>query len=247
LIGILKNKTTAVYLLSKALALMNRYPLWKYITVLVALVLGLLYTLPNFFGESPAVQVSSAKVTLKIEPAMLDQIATILKQANIEFTASNFETSGPVGTVRFRFKTTDQQIIARDVIEKALNPNPNNPSYTVALNLLPASPAWLSALGANPMYLGLDLRGGVHFLLEVDMKGALTSRYDAMITDFSAALRDQNIASDRIERVGNSVVLKFSDDNKREAALSALRKRFVDLQWQQSAPEAASWGPGKLM
>jgi preprotein translocase subunit SecD len=103
---------------------MNRYPLWKYITVLVALVLGLLYTLPNFFGESPAVQVSSAKVTLKIEPAMLDQVAAILKQANIEFTASNFETNGPVGTIRFRFKTTDQQIIARDVIEKALNPIP---------------------------------------------------------------------------------------------------------------------------
>lgn len=220
---------------------MNRYPLWKYIVVLVALVLGSLYTLPNFFGESPAVQVSSAKVTLKIEPAMLDRVAAILKQANIESTASNFETNGPVGTIRFRFKTTDQQIVARDVIEKALNPDPNNPSYTVALNLLPASPAWLSALGANPMYLGLDLRGGVHFLLEVDMKGALTSRYDAMITDFSAALRDQNVSSDRIERVGNSVVLKFSDDTKREAALSTLRKRFVDLQWQQTSPEAGSW------
>lgn len=220
---------------------MNRYPLWKYIVVLVALVLGSLYTLPNFFGESPAVQVSSAKVTLKIEPAMLDRVAAILKQANIESTASNFETNGPVGTIRFRFKTTDQQIVARDVIEKALNPDPNNPSYTVALNLLPASPAWLSALGANPMYLGLDLRGGVHFLLEVDMKGALTSRYDAMITDFSAALRDQNVTSDRIERVGNSVVLKFSDDAKRETALSTLRKRFVDLQWQQTAPEAGSW------
>ncbi len=220
---------------------MNRYPLWKYIVVLVALVLGSLYTLPNFFGESPAVQVSSAKVTLKIEPAMLDRVAAILKQANIESTASNFETNGPVGTIRFRFKTTDQQIVARDVIEKALNPDPNNPSYTVALNLLPASPAWLSALGANPMYLGLDLRGGVHFLLEVDMKGALTSRYDAMITDFSAALRGQNVTSDRIERVGNSVVLKFSDDAKRKTALSTLRKRFVDLQWQQTAPEAGSW------
>jgi preprotein translocase subunit SecD len=220
---------------------MNRYPLWKYIVVLVALVVGSLYTLPNFFGESPAVQVSSAKVTLKIEPAMLDQIAAILKKANIESTASNFETNGPVGTIRFRFKTTDQQIVARDVIEKALNPDPNNPSYTVALNLLPASPTWLSALGANPMYLGLDLRGGVHFLLEVDMKGALTSRYDSMITDFSATLKDQNIKSDRIERVGNSVVLKFSDDNKRETALSALRKRFVDLQWQESAPEGGNW------
>lgn len=220
---------------------MNRYPLWKYITVVVALVIGFLYTLPNFFGESPAVQVSSAKVTLKIEPAMLDQVSAILKKANIETTASNFETNGPVGTVRFRFKTTDLQIVARDVIEKALNPDPNNPSYTVALNLLPASPAWLSALGANPMYLGLDLRGGVHFLLEVDMKGALTSRYDAMITDFNAALRDQNITADGIERIGNSIALKFSDNAKRELALNALRKRFVDLQWQQPPPEAGSW------
>jgi preprotein translocase subunit SecD len=220
---------------------MNRYPLWKYITVLVALVVGLLYTLPNFFGESPAVQVSSAKVTLKIEPTLLDQVDVILKQANIQTTASNFEMNGPVGTVRFRFKTTDEQIVARDVIEKALNPDQNNPSYTVALNLLPASPAWLSALGANPMYLGLDLRGGVHFLLEVDMKGALTSRYDAMITDFSATLRDQNIAATSIERSGNSVALNFSDDDKREAALNALRKRFVDLQWQQRPPEAGSW------
>jgi preprotein translocase subunit SecD len=220
---------------------MNRYPLWKYITVVVALVIGLLYTLPNFFGESPAVQVSSAKVTLRIEPAMLDQVGAILKKANIETTASNFETNGPVGTVRFRFKTTDLQIVARDIIEKALNPDPNNPSYTVALNLLPASPAWLSALGANPMYLGLDLRGGVHFLLEVDMKGALTSRYDAMITDFNAALRDQNITADGIERSGNSIALKFSDNAKRELALNALRKRFVDLQWQQPPPEAGSW------
>jgi len=220
---------------------MNRYPLWKYITVVVALVVGLLYTLPNFFGESPAVQVSSAKVTLKIEPSMLDQVGAILKQANLETTASNFEINGPVGTVRFRFKTTDEQIVARDVIEKALNPDPNNPSYIVALNLLPASPAWLSALGANPMYLGLDLRGGVHFLLEVDMKGALTSRYDALITDFSAALRDQKITTDGIERNGNSVALKFRDDVTREAAQNALSRRFSNLQWQQPPPEAGSW------
>jgi len=220
---------------------MNRYPLWKYITVVVALVVGLLYTLPNFFGESPAVQVSSAKVTLKIEPSMLDQVGAILKQANLETTASNFEINGPVGTVRFRFKTTDEQIVARDVIEKALNPDPNNPSYIVALNLLPASPAWLSALGANPMYLGLDLRGGVHFLLEVDMKGALTSRYDALITDFSAALRDQKITVDGIERNGNSVALKFRDDVTREAAQNALSRRFSNLQWQQPPPEAGSW------
>jgi preprotein translocase subunit SecD len=220
---------------------MNRYPLWKYITVVVALVVGLIYTLPNFFGESPAVQVSSAKVTLKIDPSMLDQVGAILKQANITTTASNFETNGPVGTVRFRFKTTDEQLVARDVIEKALNPDPANPSYTVALNLLPASPAWLSALGANPMYLGLDLRGGVHFLLEVDMKGALTSRYDSFITDFRATLRDQKITAESIERVGNSVALTFKSDASRQIAFDALRKRNLDLQWQEPAPQAGTW------
>lgn len=220
---------------------MNRYPLWKYLTVVVALVIGFIYTLPNFFGESPAVQVSSAKVTIKIEPAMLDRVGQILKQAGLQSTASNFETNGPVGTVRFRFKTTDEQIVARDVIEKALNPDPANPAYTVALNLLPASPAWLSALGAHPMYLGLDLRGGVHFLLEVDMKGALTARYDALTTDFRASLRDQKINASGIDREGNAVVLKFNSDADRENALDALRKRFVDLQWQKQPVEAGNW------
>lgn len=220
---------------------MNRYPLWKYITVVIALVIGLIYTLPNFFGESPAVQISSAKVTLKVEPAMLDRVGLILQQAGLNTTGANFETNGPVGTVRFRFKTTDDQIVARDVIEKALNPDPANPTYTVALNLLPASPAWLSTLGANPMYLGLDLRGGVHFLLEVDMKGALTARYDALTTDFRATLRDQKIDVNAIDRDGNTVALKFSSDVSREAALDALRKRYTDLQWQQPAPIAGNW------
>ena len=137
---------------------MNRYPLWKYLTVLIAVVIGLLYTLPNLYGESPAVQVSSAKATLKIDAGMLDRVQGILQQAKIVSSGASFDQNGPVGTVRVRFANTDTQIQARDLIEKALNPNPSDPSYTVALNLLPASPSWLSAIGANPMYLGLDLR-----------------------------------------------------------------------------------------
>ena len=146
---------------------MNRYPLWKYLTVLVAVLIGLLYTLPNLFGESPAVQVSSAKATVKVDAATLDRAQGILRAAGVADTGAVFEQNGPIGTVRVRFASTDLQIQARDVIEKALNPNPADPTYTVALNLLPASPAWLAALGAHPMYLGLDLRGGVHFLLQV--------------------------------------------------------------------------------
>lgn len=209
---------------------MNRYPLWKYVTVLIAVVIGLLYTLPNLYGESPAVQISSAKATLKIDAAMLDRVQGILQQAKITSAGSSFDQNGPVGTVRIRFTNTDTQIQARDVIEKALNPNPADPSYTVALNLLPASPSWLSAIGANPMYLGLDLRGGVHFLLQVDMQGALTARYDSLVTDLRAILREQRIESAGIERSGMSVILSFNNDNVRDRAASALRSRHPDLQ-----------------
>jgi preprotein translocase subunit SecD len=209
---------------------MNRYPLWKYLTVLIAVVIGLLYTLPNLYGESPAVQVSSAKATLKIDTATLDRVQTILKQADIPNTGAAFELNGTVGTVRVRFPSTDIQLKARDLIEKALNPNPAEPSYTVALNLLPASPAWLSAIGANPMYLGLDLRGGVHFLLQVDMQGALTSRYDALVTDLRGALRDQRIETTGIEREGMSVVLSFNNAAARDRAVSAIRTRNPDIQ-----------------
>jgi len=209
---------------------MNRYPLWKYLTVLIAVVIGLLYTLPNFFGESPAVQVSSAKATLKIDPATLDRIQTILDQAGIPNTGAAFELNGTVGTVRVRFPTTDIQLRARDLLEKAFNPNPAEPSYTVALNLLPASPSWLSAIGANPMYLGLDLRGGVHFLLQVDMQGALTARYDTLVTDLRVALREQRIETTGIDRDGMSVVLSFNNAAARDRAITALRTRNPDLQ-----------------
>ena len=209
---------------------MNRYPLWKYLTVLIAVVIGLLYTLPNLYGESPAVQVSSAKATLKIDAGTLDRVQGILQQAKIASAGASFDQNGPVGTVRVRFANTDTQIQARDLIEKALNPNPADPSYTVALNLLPASPSWLSAIGANPMYLGLDLRGGVHFLLQVDMQGALTARYDSLVTDLRAILREQRIENGGIERSGMSIVLSFSNATTRDRAVSALRTRHPDLQ-----------------
>ncbi len=209
---------------------MNRYPIWKYLTVLVAVVIGLLYTLPNLYGESPAVQISSAKSTLKLDAGMLDRAQDILKKSGVPSTGAAFEQNGPVGTVRVRFANTDQQILARDTIEKALNPNPAEPTYTVALNLLPASPSWLSAIGAHPMYLGLDLRGGVHFLLQVDMQGALAARYDSLVTDLRAALRDQRIENTGIERSAMSVVLSFSSAANRDRAISSLRTRNPDLQ-----------------
>jgi len=209
---------------------MNRYPLWKYIMIAVVVVIGFVYTLPNFFGESPAVQVSSAKATIKVDNSMMERVDQTLQAAGISNTGLYFEQNGPVGTVRVRLNTPDQQLRARDLLEKSLNPDSSDPGYVVALNLLSASPAWLRSLHALPMYLGLDLRGGVHFLLQGDMKGALTKRYDAMTGDVRSLLRDKNIRHNGIDRVGQSIEIKFRDAATRDAARDVLRNGLPDLQ-----------------
>ena len=208
---------------------MNRYPLWKYLTVLAALIIGLLYTLPNFFGESPAVQIAGAKSTVKVDNEVLAKVQDVLKSDNIESTGAYFEENGPVGTVRVRFASTDVQLKGKDAIEKALNPDSTNPSYTVALNLLPASPNWLSAMGAHPMYLGLDLRGGVHFLLQVDMHGALTGRYDSLASDIRTSLREANVKAASVERDNLSITSVFDSADARSEATSTLRRKMPDM------------------
>ncbi len=169
---------------------MNRYPQWVYVTIAVALVLGLLYTLPNFFGEAPAVQVSTARTTLKIDSAVLGRVEDALKKTGIQPTGVFLD----INSVKVRFADTDTQLKAKDVINQALNPDPQDPSYTVALNLLSNSPAWLAAIPvipARPMYLGLDLRGGVHFLLQVDMRAALAKQLDSYVGDMRALIAEQ--------------------------------------------------------
>ncbi|MER1967718.1 protein translocase subunit SecD [Castellaniella sp. GW247-6E4] len=208
---------------------MNRYPLWKYLTVLAALIIGLLYTLPNFYGESPAVQIAGAKTSTKVDAGTMTRAEQILAQAGIQSTGSSFEMNGPVGAVRLRFDSTDTQLKAKDLIEKTLNPDPKDPDYTVALNLMPASPNWLSALGAHPMYLGLDLRGGVHFLLQVDMQGALTSRYDSMAGEARTALRDARLKFEDVERNQLSVRATFATAEDRDAAADALRRAMPEI------------------
>ncbi|NYT66344.1 protein translocase subunit SecD [Alcaligenaceae bacterium] len=214
---------------------MNRYPLWKYLTVLAALIIGVLYTLPNFFGESPAVQVAAAKSTVKIDNNVLTNVQGILSQNNITPTGAYFEQSGPVGTVRVRFDSTDIQLKAKDLIEKSLNPDASDPDYTVALNLLPASPNWLTAIGANPMYLGLDLRGGVHFLLQVDMRGALTGRYDSLAADARNTLREAKIKSTGTDRNELSIVSSFESEADRDAGISELRRVMPDMQFTSAS------------
>ena len=213
---------------------MNRYPLWKYLTVLAALIIGVLYTLPNFYGESPAVQIAGAKSTVRVDSTVLNTVEGILQKAQIQPTSAYFEQTGPVGAVRVRFDTTDVQLKAKDIIEHALNPDPENPDYTVALNLLPASPNWLSAIGAEPMHLGLDLRGGVHFLLQVDMRGALTGRYDTISSDIRTMLRDAKIKSSGTERSDLSTISTFDTADERDAAMSELRRSMQDMTFTAS-------------
>ncbi len=213
---------------------MNRYPLWKYITVLVALIIGILYTAPNFFGETPAVQVSSAKVTQKVTTQTMGQVEDILRQNNIAFSGTYFQQNGPAGTVRVRLADTDAQLKARDVLDNALNPVKDDPSYTVALNLLSASPDWMSAIGANPMYLGLDLRGGVHFLLQVDMQGALAARYESLTTDIRSILRDARVAVESVNNADSRITATFASEQDRNRAQDVLRTRTNELSFTTS-------------
>src|SRR6266508_2225695 len=184
---------------------MNRYPLWVYVTIAVALVLGALYTLPNFFGEAPAVQVSPARATLKVDSTVLGRVEEALKKAGIQPTGISLD----LASVKVRLADTDTQLKAKDLVERTLNPDAANPSYTVALNLLPNSPRWLAAINAQPMYLGLDLRGGVHFLLQVDLPAAIAKRAESLAGDVRSQLRDKNVRHAGIAREGNSIVIRL--------------------------------------
>lgn len=210
---------------------MNRYPLWKYLTVLVALVIGVLYTIPNLFGESPAVQVASAKSVVKVDLSTLSRVEDILRRHQIDMDGAYFEQNGPAGTVRIRFDSPDTQLKAKDILEQELISNPNDPDYTVALNLMSSTPNWLTAIGAKPMHLGLDLRGGVHFLLEVDMQGALTGRYDSLASEVRTVLREADIRAQSIERQGQSIVMNFDSASARDDAQTRLRRQIPDLQF----------------
>ncbi|OQA34570.1 MAG: preprotein translocase subunit SecD [Betaproteobacteria bacterium ADurb.Bin341] len=204
---------------------MNRYPLWKNAIVVIALILGLIYALPNFFGESPAVQVSSTKATVKVDAATQARVEEVLKAANIDHEGIQLDSIG----IKVRLKDEGAQMRARDVLDKAFIPDASDPHYVVALNMLPASPRWLSSLGALPMYRGLDLRGGVHFLLEVDMQGALTKRLDSMGADLRTLMRDKNIRHGGINREGERLVIRFRDVGLRQKAKDALADRQSDL------------------
>ena len=204
---------------------MNRFPTWKYALIAFAIAAAFLYTLPNFFGESPAVQVASAKSTVKLEPGLLARIEQALKSAGIAYSGTLMDTTG----IRVRFADPDTQLRAKDVIDRALNPDPKDAAYSVALNLLSASPNWLTAIHALPMYLGLDLRGGVHFLLQVDTAAAITKRVENLAGDLRAQLREKNIRHGGIAREGQTIRIRFREAGVRDQARAHILNNIPDL------------------
>jgi preprotein translocase subunit SecD len=205
---------------------MNRYPVWKYAIIVIAVVVGALYALPNLFGESPAVQVTVAKPSMKLDAATLTRVEEALKGVGLSPEALLLEGT----SIKARFNNTDTQLKAKDAIQKALNPDAAEPGYVVALNLLTRSPAWLSALHANPMYLGLDLRGGVHFMLQVDMQAALSKRAESLTGDIRSGLREKNVRHSGITRSGKTIEIRFRDAPAAEAAKRLIQDQFPDLE-----------------
>jgi preprotein translocase subunit SecD len=211
---------------------MNRYPVWKYAIILIALLVGSLYTLPNFFGEAPAVQVSAAKPSVKVDAAVQTKVEDALRSAGL--TAGLLQLDG--NSLKVRFDNTDQQLKAKDAIQRALAPNPDDAPFVVALNLLSRSPQWLTSLNAAPMYLGLDLRGGVHFMLQVDMPSALTKKAESLTGDLRSALREKNLRHAGISRNGQNIEVRFREAATAEAAQRLIQDQFPDL-LTTTAPE----------
>lgn len=204
---------------------MNRYPMWKNIFVAIMILIGLIYTIPNFFGESPAVQITPAKSTTKLDPALLSKVEEIFKQEKIEYDGVYQDARG----VKARFANADTQIKAKDVLQASLGND-----YTVALNLLSRSPTWLRSLGAKPMYLGLDLRGGVHFLLQVDMKAALSKAAERFVGDFRIALRKERISYVGVTREGETVQIRFNNEAELIKAKAIISKEYPNLTLNES-------------
>jgi len=199
---------------------MNRYPLWKNILIVITVVVGLLYTLPNFYGEAPAVQVSPIKHGLKADTALMGRVEETLKQGNLVADRIFLDPT----SVKARFRDTDAQLKAKDLLQSKFGED-----YVVALNLLSNSPYWLTAIGALPMYLGLDLRGGVHFLLQVDMKAALTKKLESFVGDIRGALRDKRIQYSGISRDGQTITVRFRDRDMRDKGQAEIGKIIPDL------------------
>jgi len=214
---------------------MNRYPLWKNILILVTVLLGLLYTAPNYFGDSPALQVTTGKATVKVNSDTTTQVAEALKRAGITSDAISLDGAGDSSAVRARFNSPDDQFKAKLALERDLNRDPTDPDYIVTVNLVKNTPAWMQKLRALPMNLGLDLRGGVHFLLQVDAKAVQDTRIKTTLASIRAQLREKDVRHAGIDRVGDTIEINFRDADTRARARNVLAGQNADLAFAESA------------
>ena len=205
---------------------MNQYPKWKYGLVLIAIFIGLIYSIPNFFGESPALQVKTTKTSDKLDLSILGTIENSLKEANLPFDGIVQEPNG----IKIKFASPDSQVKAKDLLQNALGSN-----YVIALNLVSKSPSWLSKIGAIPMYLGLDLRGGVHFLLQVDMKAAAEKAAESYLNDFRMTLRKERISYIGASRLNEIVKIQFDSQEELDKAKKLIKVNYPDLMINDSS------------
>ncbi len=208
---------------------MNRYPLWKYVLLGIVLLIGLLYTVPNFYGEAPAVQVSGGKTTVKVDAGMVARVQQVLEGAKLKADYVRFDGV----SVRARFADIDVQKKAADALKAALNPDPKDERYVVALNLVSNTPEWMAKMRALPMYLGLDLRGGVHFLMQVDMRGALKQSVEGFASDARNSMREKRVRYGDIVREPNGITVSFTDPAEAGKARDLLFDRMPSLTWTQ--------------
>ncbi|CAI8808566.1 protein translocase subunit SecD [Pseudomonas sp. IT-P291] len=202
--------------------MLNKYPLWKYILILAVLAVGLIYSAPNLYPDDPAIQVSGASTALQVNQADLDRVSAALKESGINVKAATLAANGKGGLIRLT--KAEDQLPAKDVVRKALGDD-----YVVALNLAQTTPQWLRNLAAHPMKLGLDLSGGVHFLLEVDMEKALDARLKVYEGDVKSLLRKEKLRYRSLPQLGGAIQLGFADEDSREQARSIIRKNFNDF------------------
>jgi preprotein translocase subunit SecD len=217
---------------------MNRYPLWKYLIIVVALAFGVIYTIPNFFGSSPAVQIASVKATVHADTTVLGQVEQALARAGIAQQGISLDAEGSNPAIRVRFADTDTQARGRELLDQTLNPDRSDPAYVIADNLLPRTPQWLQSLHALPMYLGLDLRGGVHFLMQVDLDEAINKRMQSIESDLRTTLRDKDVRHAGIQRSGDRVEIRFRDTATRSQAMGVIHDAMADLALKEGGTEA---------
>ena len=204
--------------------MLNRFPLWKNLLVALVVIVGFLYSAPNLYGEDPALQVSAARGA-EVQASTLDSVKKVLEANGLKFKSALLDK----GQILVRFTSTDDQLKSKELVAQALGDQ-----FIVALNLAPAPPGWLTAIGAGPLKLGLDLRGGVHFLMEVDMNEAINKSQEQLVQDFRSELREQNVRYAAVRRDANGVVVVFRGQDEQQAGLAELRNRHRDLQLTDS-------------